>query len=495
MNNEITNDQARRIHPLWIFFLIGKSIKELVLFVITFIIYIRSDSDSILIKITGIAIVFYLIYKIVSILLEWFHFKYLFTNKELYIHEGRFIKEKRYIPLERIQGIKRTTPFFHRLFGLTSLILDTGASGNKSTIKLGMITCEEAERIQKHLSHISSFHKDKGVSEQNVQTSKEIAPELSSRKKYYEMTSKEIFVASVTSLSLLIFLSVLYTIYDNVSDFFSIDSYIDTVISFFQKSWLLTFLGIVALLMLSMAYGWARTYVIYRNFEVTGDNQRIYIRKGLFNQTEFSIPKEKVEAIILNTKLLKKILGIVEVKIISTGDGDENEMKTANILFPFIDKRRALSLIPQIFPAFHVETEMVNLPRSAIFVKLVRTSYIWIIAAAINFYFWPNFWYISVALFVLINTSQLLSGLYSCYNLCGPFIQIQTGSFSTKLFITTRMKIEELKVTESLLQRMFGLASLEISTRSKSIQVSKISDIPKDMATRYYQWYANKENH
>lgn len=118
MNNEITNDQARRIHPLWIFFLIGKSIKELVLFVITFIIYIRSDSDSILIKITGIAIVFYLIYKIVSILLEWFHFKYLFTNKELYIHEGRFIKEKRYIPLERIQGIKRTTPFFIVCSGL-----------------------------------------------------------------------------------------------------------------------------------------------------------------------------------------------------------------------------------------------------------------------------------------------------------------------------------------------------------------------------------------
>jgi putative membrane protein len=489
MDNETTYDKARRIHPLWIVYSITKSIKELVFFVFTFIVYKGSNSDSIFLKFAALSGVLYLIYIVVSILLEWLHFEYLFTEKEICIHEGRFIKESRYIPLERIQGISQNTPFFHRLFGLTSLLLDTGGTGNKSSVKLEMITYKEAERIQKFFSH-ADFHQD--VSKSNVQTLETNIPEHSSRKKHYEMTSKEIFVASVTSLNLLIFISVLYTIYSNLNDFFSIDQYIDAVLSFFQKSWWLTAFGFFTLLILSMAYGWARNYIRYRNFEVTSDNERIFIKKGLFHQTEFSIPKDKVEAIILNTKLLKKMMGIVEVRIVSTGDGDDKEMKTANILFPFIDKNRALQLISEILPSFKVETEMVNLPRSAIFVKLVRSSYIWIVAAVI-FHFWPKLWYIPLALLVLMNTSQLLSGISSCYKLSGPFIQIQSGSFSTKLFITTRMKIEELKVTESVLQRTFGLASLEISTRSKSIQVSKISDIPKDIAISYYQWYAKNE--
>ncbi|MGG1290748.1 PH domain-containing protein [Bacillus smithii] len=486
MNRETTNDKAHRIHPLWIVYSIGKSVKELVFFVIGLMIYIRSDSDSIFFKLGVLAGILYLIYKVVSVLLEWFHFKYLFTDTELCIHEGRFILESRYIPLERIQGISRNTPLFHRLFGLTSLLLDTGAVGNKSSVKLEMITCKEAERIQKYFSHADYLERD--VSKPNEGTLEANLPEHSSRKKHYEMTSKEIFVASVTSLHLLIFISLLYTFYSNLHDFLSIDPYIEAVLSFFQKSWLLTAVGILALLVFSMAYGWGRTFIRYRNFEVTSDHQRIFIKKGLFHQTEFSIPKEKVEAIILNTKFLQKILGIVEVRIVSTAEEDDEEMKTANILFPFIHKNKALLLISEILPTFKVETDMVNLPRSAIFVKLVRTSYIWIAAGAI-FYFWPRLWYVPLAFLVLTHTSQLLSGLSNGYKLSGPFIQLQSGSFSTKLFITTRMKIEELKVTESVLQRKFGLASLEIFTRSKSVQVSKISDIPKDVAISCYQWY------
>lgn len=148
----------------------------------------------------------------------------------------------------------------------------------------------------------------------------------------------------------------------------------------------------------------------------------------MFHQTEFSIPKEKVEAIILNTKFLQKILGIVEVRIVSTAEEDDEEMKTANILFPFIHKNKALLLISEILPTFKVETDMVNLPRSAIFVKLVRTSYIWIAAGAI-FYFWPRLWYVPLAFLVLTHISQLLSGLSNGYKLSGPFIQLQSGSF------------------------------------------------------------------
>ncbi|WP_051541393.1 PH domain-containing protein [Caldalkalibacillus mannanilyticus] len=89
--------------------------------------------------------------------------------------------------------------------------------------------------------------------------------------------------------------------------------------------------------------------------------------------------------------------------------------------------------------------------------------------------------------------SQVLNGLHSAYHLHGSFMQLQKGAFFTKLFVTSRSKIEECKVTESFLQRLFGLASVSVYTRADPIRETTMKDIPKEMAVRYYHWYAKKE--
>ncbi|PFD36462.1 hypothetical protein CN285_22005 [Bacillus cereus] len=493
MNNIIKdNELTQHMHPLWMLFSLGKSIREIIVFVIFFMVDIGLKLDSIYINFAKIAAIFYVIYKVFTIFLDWRHFKYYFTQEEICVFKGRFIKEKRFIPLERIQGVSQSRNFFHRLFGLTSLILDTGATGDDASVKLEVITRKEAERIQKYLSQVGVFREQTNV--QNKDLSEVTVLNGSTRKKNYEMSKKEIFLSSLTSLKLLMVIPLFNMIYSDTNMFFSVDKYIDSTVSFFQKSWQMTTIGIIVIVIFSIAYGMVKTYIQYGNFEVTSDQKRIFIQTGMFNQAEFSIPKEKVQAINFHTSLLKRWIGLVEVKIICTNDMNDKEMKTANILFPFIDKKRALLLVSEILPTFKVETKMTNIPRSSIFVKLVRSSYIWILSIPIVFYFYPKLWYISLILFILVVISQVLSGLHNSYNLNGSFIQLQKGSFSKSIFITTQMNIEELKVTESGLQRIFGLASLQIATRAKPVQITKIADIPKDMAIIYYQWYENRKN-
>ena len=482
------NQSAQRIHPLWILFRIIDSIRQLIVFLLFFYFL---DFNSIFLKVGEIAIVLYLFYRIISAFFDWWHFKYLFTDRELHIYEGRFIKRKRFIPLENIQGINRDTPFFQRLFKLTSLLLSTGATGDESSVKLEMITYKEAERIQKHLRPIVSNYK--GISEQNEQTSEVPEAEHHSRNKHFAMTSREIFIFSLTSLKFFLIIPVIDSIYSSINDFFVIDKYIDPVISFFRSSLWLTVFGIIILIILFIVYGFLNTYIRYRDFKVTSDQHRIYINKGMFSKTEFSIPKEKVYAIKFNSSLIQRWLGLVEVKTISTGNIKDEEMGKTETIFPFISKKKALRLVPEILPKFQIETEMIKLPRSAIFVKLVRLSYFWIVTTAVIFFYWPKLWYISLILLILIIISRLLDGFYSRYQFNGSFLQLQKAAIFTKLIITPRGKIEELKVTESWLQRKFGLASLKVSIRSKPIQVSAISDIPKEVAIRYYQWYAEEE--
>ncbi|WP_240377057.1 PH domain-containing protein [Bacillus piscicola] len=490
MNDETTRDLvARRMHPLWIIFSIGKSIKEMIFFVIFFIINI--SSDSMIMNVGKIAVILYLIYKVVSILFGWWQFKYVFTDKELQINEGRFVKEKRFIPLERIQSVGRNTSFFHRLFGLTSLTLNTGTVGDESSIKLEVISRKEAERIQRHLRHDNAVLSDESLQEAESKK-EEDQRQHPTRTDHYEMTLKEIVVASFTSFSLFVLIPLLITLYSKIEDLFSVDGYMDAAIHIFEKSWVVTALVVVAVLMLSVIFGIGKTYIQYGNFQVTSDEHRIYIQKGFFNHTEFSIPKKKVQAIKWNQSFLRRWLGIVEVKLVSAGGAGEEKIEVASTLFPFISKKRALSLVPEILPSFEIETELKKLPRAAFFVKLARPSYVWIIVTAVVFYFWPERWYMSIALFVLIVISRILDGLHSSYRISSPYIQLQSGSFSTELFLTTRMKIEELEITESWLQRKFGLASLQISTRAKPVRVSTLSDIPQDEAVRCYHWYANR---
>ncbi|WP_382359287.1 PH domain-containing protein [Lentibacillus kimchii] len=478
------------MHPLWMLFSFISSIKELILIVVFFIVIIGINFDSIYAKLGIAVMIFYLVYKPISIILDWRHFEYFFTDNEICINEGRFIKKKRFIPLDYIQGINRKTTVFYRVFGLTTLLINAGSSINDSSIKLKAISNEEATRIQAFLDQFDSL---KNKSEQNEQIPADPTSKHSFKENHYKITSKEMFIASIISLRFIIFIAVIYSVYAEIANYISVDNYINAVISFFQQSWPLTLLGIVALLALSLVYGISKTYLQYRNFTVSSDLNRIFIQKGLFNTTEFSIPKEKVQAINLHATFIQRAFRFVRVKMVSVSDMDEEEMKTSNTLFPFIKKDRATLLISEILPEFTVELEMISIPRKAIFMKLVRSSYLWIAGPAVIISFWPELWYIALSLFVIVITSQLISSFQSKYKLNPPFIQFQRGGFLTRLFVTKRTKIEELKITESLLQQKLGLASVQISTRASPIKLAKISDIPKDVALQYYQWYANQD--
>lgn len=64
--------------------------------------------------------------------------------------------------------------------------------------------------------------------------------------------------------------------------------------------------GLFILFILSTGYGILKTYIQYGEYKVFSDSNRIYIKKGKVNYTEFSIPKEKIQAINISTTFLKK---------------------------------------------------------------------------------------------------------------------------------------------------------------------------------------------
>ncbi|KZM52580.1 PH domain-containing protein [Aeribacillus sp. FSL K6-1121] len=479
------SSQLKRLPPLWVFLKTVKAIRDTIflsIFLKFFINYIPVHFDYV-----KWLMIPYLMYQFVSILLEWKHFGYLLTGKELFVEKGRFIKVHRHIPLERIQGINEFTPLFYRLFGFTILLLDTGTGGDKkdSSIKLEMLSSKEAERIKNYLityGNLKLENLKKGSDTEND-------VEETLRRLHYEISKKEIIIGSVTSLKALLFFTFIYSIYSDVKQFFSIEEQIDQILSFFLSSWWMILSGLFILFILSTGYGILKTYIQYGEYKVFSDSNRIYIKKGKVNYTEFSIPKEKIQAINISTTFLKKIFGIVKVRIIITNDEDE-EVKTSNVLFPFINENKAKDLIAGILPEFRINQNMNRIPKSSVIIKILRTSYIWIIISLLIHFFAPSFWYLAITVIILTLISQILNGMFSSYSFKGKNIQIKKYSlFSIKLFITSRAKIEEVKLTENFLQRIFRLSSLIIVTRENPAKIIRILDIPSEASKTFYTNY------
>lgn len=486
----ITNEsyiKPRRLHPLWILFSIIHLIKEFI-FPIVIILVLNARSDSIIMTIGRYGVSIFLVYRIISILFEWWNFTYTLSNDELKIKEGRFVRQKRFIPLERIQGVQQDTPVLHRMFRLTSLTIDTAASAEDSAVKLKCISQTEAARIQEYLAG-----EKQEPGEVEITSVREVDARKLLKKEHYTITRKEIILASLTSLSFVALLPVLSGLYSTIDDFFSIRNTAEKMLTFFEQTWQTLAIAIFILLVLSVLSGITVTYLRYGNFTVSADENRLYIHKGVLNHSEWMIVKQRIQGISMKQSFIRRWFGIVRADLICAGANGDEKIES-NILFPFVAGERAIQLLPELLPDFTITNEMKPLPKIAIWVKLIRPSYFWIIGTAALLYFWPDKWYFSIGLLVLITVLRILEYFNSAYLLSSPFIQLRTGTFSTEFFITKKSKIEQVIVSESWLQRKAGLATVKIISRGTPMHEAEIRDLPKKEAVHVYLWYANRNS-
>lgn len=480
-----SNNRLNRLHPLWMLFELLNSIKGFIFFCIFLSVLFGFSSISIFSEIGFLIVSIFVFYKFISILLEWKHFRYYLNDEELYLEKGRFVTKKRHFPINHIQGVNQNTTFFHRLFGFTSLLVDVGSSNNDHVVKLDMITTKEAARIKNHLT-------DKGNGDVKIEyePKQSVQQKRKEQKIHYTIQMKEIFIASLTSLRLLFFLLLIYSVYSEINQFFNLDNYIDNLISFIKSSWITLTLSIILLIIFSILYGILKTYLQYGGFTLSSDMSRLYIEKGKLNITNFSIPIEKIEALYFSSGFIQRLLQIVKVKIISSTETNNDNVKSPNVLFPFVNKDLALKLIPEILPIIRLESKMNTIPWYSIIPKLFRSIILWCFAPTLLLFLRNDLWYISILISVLFLLIQLFSSLYSSYSCNEQYLQIKKGGLTERLLITHRCNIERLVISETLIQRKLGLASIKIINRAKPVKTTTLHDIPKHIADKYYHWYS-----
>ncbi|WHY62313.1 PH domain-containing protein [Cytobacillus firmus] len=477
--------QARRYHPLHMLFGVIQLLRNAA-FIALFLFVMKADSQFLLIVWGRNLFLPFLALAGISIFLKWLSNKYTVDDAEIHLSKGVFVRSKQTVPFSKVQNTHRHTSILHRLFGVTSLTLETGMEGIDSAVEFKVISLKGAAWLEEKVS---------------AETEAEM-PDMSGRTLHFTPEKKDLIKAAYTSLSFLVLLSLIASIYTKASEFIDLEERGLDFLKVHFSSWQVQASALIFFLLLSVLAGFLRTYIKYGKYEILSDEKRIYIRKGFLEETSFSISKDRVQAIEIKQNAMKRLAGVAEVKLAAAGDVMEGEEKEGvNSLFPFLPVDRAYKLAEEILPAYEVSQSMVPLPKKALWASLLSPSWLWIISTAALFYFKPEFlrfgetWIAaSVLLFILVVFAKAAGYANARYLINGPFIQFKTGIIGTRVFISKRSKIIEAEVTATRWQKMFGLASIQTVNRGKPVQHAGVENVPAEWASSFHTWYKGRTN-
>lgn len=497
--------KAKRYHPMTMVMDLWTFIKNSFIFAL-YLFVLKMNSQENFITYGRLIFLVVVVITIVTIILKWFTQKYELDEQAFHLYKGIFSKSERTIPFSKVQNVNRHTSFFHRLFKLTSIHFETAIAGEDATVTFEVISVKEANEIEnfvanasKQVEKMSAEDKETNDCDLTDETVQEVNEQ---RTIHFQPTKQDILKASFTSFSFLLLIPLLGSVYFKIDDIFHVEEEAKGIVAQLMSSSLIFAFLIFVLLTISIIFGITRTFLKYGNYEISSDANRIYISKGMIDETAFSIKKDRVQAIVISQSFLKRMLGLAEVKLISAGNLEiEDEKLEVSVLYPFLPVKKAYEMITEILPSYEVTEKMNRLPKKSFWVRLLQPSWLWIVATVLLFYFQPPvfnikqaWWMISVLLLMLIVVFRVLDYSQTRYTMNKEFIQFKKGSLTTSLFLSKREKIIEVSVSRNIFQRMFGLASIRTINRAKPVHHAGVADIPIELADDFYKWYIDRRN-
>lgn len=498
--------EKRRYSPLLILFEIGKVIKDNIFIII--ILFFTNQSESGFMNAIRYGLVALVTVSIVAAIVNWFVKKYEANEYAFILYSGIFNRKEQTVPFERIQNVHTSKNVVHRLFGATALTIETASSGDDSAVNFPVLRMHEAEEIRQII------HREKQVQVEEVENGEpvfdeglhvgkeEIGDKQTSNESvvHFTPTKKDLLIASFASFNFLIIFPAIFFLLQIIEQVFSVeDDTIDGVIDWFASLSLSTFVYVIIggmFLLISAFIGIVWTFMKYGNYELSSDDDTIYIRKGIWEEKHLTIKKSRVQGVQMNQNILKRILGLTSVQLVMIQDGESD----VSVLYPFLPTKRAVQIIEAILPQYEIREETHKLSAGAFYVRFLTTTFVFGLISIPPFFIQPDLfgtkWVAMVVgpvLYILIMIVRYLTYKQTAYRFDEQFIQWRIGGLGTLRFITTRKQIIEVEVDCGPLQRFFNLRSINVSNRAKPVGVSSLADLPSQDALAFIDWYYERE--
>lgn len=437
---------------------------------------------SVSILLIVIAIIFLIMF------LRWRRTYLTLTSETLVIEKLLINKKIITIGLKNISNVDFEQNIFEKIIGTAKLKLDTNSlsTANQNDVKI-ILKLDKIKELKKQiLLRIDNLVKDNNINEGDIDKNSIKSEEIEEctfdeenklrikynfeRVIYHTLLSVPIF-----SILLIIGFFIFFVITIQNPELSQ---------SFFQN--MFGSIIAIAIIVVPIIYSSIRNVFRLYDFKAQRIRDKIHISYGLFTTRKFTIPVDKINAVIIKQSTLSRIFKKYTVEIVNVGMVEENN--ETPVLLLMCDKKELEDNLHLLLPELTINVEEEMQPKEAlvpIFIKMSITSLVFIIPTLI-FSSFLNIY--TTFIIIVIILFAILSGIlmYKTHRLAlyENSIYITKGIFMKKTVVIKIPKIQLLVLKNSVLTKKLKIQKIKVQILAAAINLEHQSGYFKNDITQ-----------
>ena len=312
----------KRLHPSAIGVWVIEGVARFGLGAIALIIV---DPESLIILLGSFVLI------VVASVLRFYRFSYQIEDDTLVVQGGFLNTWRRVIPLPRIQSINVVRKLRHRLFGVLEIRVEA-AGGRQTEAALVAVTPGEAEQLR---ASLLARPDAPPRPEADVPPLARLGPGM-------------LIVAGVTGGRVPIIAALLGSMQELLPEGFVLDL-VDRLGQAGRASLILLIAAVIAFLTISLIISVIGTVLVYWDFTLRRDGDRVVVTRGLLETRRAVVPLTRLQALRIDQNLLRLAFGLVSVRAVTAGFGaGSEEEKETSVLLPVATRSQALAIVAHL---------------------------------------------------------------------------------------------------------------------------------------------------
>ena len=407
---------------------------------------------------------------IIPAVIRYFTVRYELSDDSFTVTSGLLYRQKRTVPLERIQNVSLKRNLLHQLLGVTTLKVET-ASGGDAEVELNVVGMAEAERLTAALQRVGQAPAEESPQERAL----------------FHASIKDLLIAGATQnragVIVLFFIGLLNyaqgllpTLAKNLPT--------QSTVPGASNAAMVT--GMVLLILILIA-GWVlsmiTSVVVYFGFQLTRSEGVLRLKHGLITQIQATLPVRRIQSIRIVAPVLQRRLGYCNVYADSAASYADHAAGGAAVLTPLIARERVEDVLHLAFPIdphSAVFTKVSPLLRRRSFFRYLILSIIFVGAAEailgpIAFAAMPaaaaGAWFFACKRYLILGYSRM-----------DGFVLVRDGVWKRTVSIIPEDRIQWVGMTQGPIQRKLGICTVSLVSAAVGVTPATITDMPYSAA-------------
>ena len=284
--------------------------------------------------------------------LSWRATTYGVVGGAFRLRQGVFQKSERTIPLEHVQSVDTVQGVVQRIFGVYEVRVETAGGGaSEPDAALPALGRGATEALRREIE--GSRREPVGVEEG------ETGPRVLRR-----LSTRDLLVAGATSGQIGVALSLLAVGSQVFDEFFSEAFFRDLVERLAPNVFVVALVLVPAVALVAWLLAIAGTVLAHFGFTLSRDGDFLYIKRGLLERREATIPLGRIQAVRVSEGALRQPFGLASLRVESAGYGADAGIST--VMFPLLPRGEVQALLREAAPEFAVAPPLNPLPRRAL---------------------------------------------------------------------------------------------------------------------------------